>query len=58
MDYEERLKTLLHIFAELSEKVAKELEGNNNAEKIKEYNRQMQQIDDEVKRIEKMRSYK
>jgi outer membrane murein-binding lipoprotein Lpp len=58
MEYEERLRTLLHLFAEISNKIVKELEGDNNQQKINEYSTHLQQIDQEVKRIEQMRGYR
>lgn len=58
MEHQERMTTLLHLFADISKQVVKELEGAGRPEKIKEYQQQMQQINEEVKRIEKLRAEK
>ena len=55
MDCDERLTALMHLFAEISEKIVKELEISKDVQKIKIYSEQLQQIDKELQRINIMK---
>lgn len=57
MDYENRLTTLKHLFDVLTKKLQSET-ANANATKLKESQFHLQQIQVEIDRISKMRSYK
>jgi hypothetical protein len=57
MDYEKRLSTLRKLFDELTQKV-KEENLINNSTKVHESQSHLKQIESEINRITKMRSYK
>lgn len=58
MEYPQRLTVLQTLYAEISLQLTKEIEDKADKEKIDEYHRLLKQIDSEVARIQKMRSYK
>ena len=49
--------TLINLQKELIGRLTQEIRTNNNAERVTEYNRQLQQIQNEIDRIHKGRSY-
>jgi hypothetical protein len=57
MDYENRLTTLKHLFDVLTKKLQAE-PTNANTAKLQESQFHLQQIQSEIERISKMRSYK
>jgi len=57
MDYEKRLTTLKELLLTLSKKIQQGTASDNNA-KFNESMVYMQQIESEINRIDKMRSYK
>jgi hypothetical protein len=58
MDYEKRLSTLKDLFASLTKKLREETIANLNPAKVQECKFHLQQIETEISRIAKMRSYK
>lgn len=58
MEYPQRLSVLQTLYAEISMQLSKEIADKGDQEKIDEYHRLLKQIDSEVGRIQKMRSYK
>ncbi len=57
MDYENRLTTLKHLFDVLTQKIKAENPAANDA-KVHESQSHLKQIESEIERISKMRSYK
>jgi hypothetical protein len=57
MEYLQRLNVLQGLYAEISLQLTKELAGQADQQKIDEYHHLLRQIDVEVDRIQKMKSY-
>jgi len=57
MDKSNLYDTLLNLQKELAQRLVQEINSTNNIEKVAEYNRQLQQIQNEIDRIKRGRSY-
>ena len=58
MDYLQRLTVLKHLHAEISTQLARELADHSDQFRIDEYYRLLDKINNEVARVQKMRSYR
>jgi hypothetical protein len=58
MDYIQRLTVLQTLHAEINLQLSKEIAEHADEKKINEHHHLLKQIDVEIDRIEKMRSYK